>query len=230
MTSSWKTYRIGELAEKVAMGPFGSNIKVETFVDKGIPIISGSHLRGIRLFDHEYNFITVDHAERLKNSIVCAGDVVFTHAGNVGQVAVIPSNSMYPRYIISQRQSFLRCNTNLILPEFITYYFHSREGKGKLLANVNSTGVPSLSQPTTYLKSIEIDVPSLEEQHSIVAILDALTNKVVNNSKINHHLASPRSATDSSPDIRRGNKVSRKVASLAFSCRLEPIASKIDVT
>ncbi len=42
--SEWRTVRIEEIAEKVAMGPFGSNIKVETFVPSGIPIISGQHL------------------------------------------------------------------------------------------------------------------------------------------------------------------------------------------
>ena len=42
----WNYLSIGEIAEKVAMGPFGSNIKVSTFVESGVPIISGNHLRG----------------------------------------------------------------------------------------------------------------------------------------------------------------------------------------
>ena len=45
--SEWKEYRLGDLADKIAMGPFGSNIKVETFQKSGIPIISGMHLHGI---------------------------------------------------------------------------------------------------------------------------------------------------------------------------------------
>ena len=42
--SEWRTATIGRIAEKVAMGPFGSSIKVETFVPEGVPIISGQHL------------------------------------------------------------------------------------------------------------------------------------------------------------------------------------------
>ena len=37
----WRTMRIEDIARKIAMGPFGSNIKVETFVPRGVPIISG---------------------------------------------------------------------------------------------------------------------------------------------------------------------------------------------
>ena len=36
----WNTATINEIAEKVAMGPFGSSIKVETFVPEGVPVIS----------------------------------------------------------------------------------------------------------------------------------------------------------------------------------------------
>ena len=74
-----------DVAEKVAMGPFGSNIKVSTFVPEGVPIISGNHLRGYFLEEPEFNYITEEHADRLKNSIVFPRDLIFTHAGNIGQ-------------------------------------------------------------------------------------------------------------------------------------------------
>jgi type I restriction enzyme, S subunit len=83
----WSAQPIEAIADKVAMGPFGSNIKVETFVESGVPIISGNHLRGLYLDELEYNFITEEHARRtrrLANSLVRAGDIIFTHAGNIG--------------------------------------------------------------------------------------------------------------------------------------------------
>lgn len=75
--SNWPTATILDIAEKVAMGPFGSNIKVSTFVPEGVPIISGNHLRGYFLEESEFNYITEEHAERLKNSIVDAQSPVF---------------------------------------------------------------------------------------------------------------------------------------------------------
>ncbi|MDR0771272.1 MAG: restriction endonuclease subunit S [Burkholderiales bacterium] len=180
MGSDWPIFRIEDIAEKIAMGPFGSNIKVETFVKTGVPVISGAHLRGIRLEDSDFNFVTEEHAERMKNSNVFRGDVIFTHAGNIGQIAYIPPNSQYERYVISQRQFYLRCNLSKADPVFISYYFHSDEGQHKLLANASQTGVPSIARPSSYLKTIELQLPPLEEQRAIANTLGALDDRIDN--------------------------------------------------
>lgn len=174
----WKMTTLGVVAEKIAMGPFGSNIKIETFVDEGVPVISGTHLNGYKLEDKDYNFITSEHADKLKSSIVFADDIIFTHAGNIGQVAYIPKNSKYKKYILSQRQFFLRPKKGQLQTEYLTYFFKTREGQHKLLANANQTGVPSIAQPASYLKSIEINLPPLPEQHAIAAVLSSLDDKI----------------------------------------------------
>lgn len=74
----WKKVKIEKVSEKVGMGPFGSSIKVETFVTTGIPIISGQHLHGSRLNENEgFNFLSLEHAEKLKNANVFRGISVF---------------------------------------------------------------------------------------------------------------------------------------------------------
>jgi len=188
MGCEWEKAKIEDVAEKVAMGPFGSSIKISTFVSEGIPVISGQHLNEVRLHDNEYNFITIDHADKLKNSNVYRGDVIFTHAGNIGQVAYIPENSKYERYIISQRQFYMRCNLKKVLPGFVTYYFKSPEGRHKLLANTSSTGVPSISRPVSYLRTIEVPVPPLPEQRAIAHILGSLDDKIELDRKMNETL------------------------------------------
>ena len=64
MACEWRQTRIEDVAERVAMGPFGSSIKVETFVPNGVPVISGQHLRGSKVDDRVgFNFICEEHAE-----------------------------------------------------------------------------------------------------------------------------------------------------------------------
>ena len=182
----WPVSTIEEVSEKVAMGPFGSAIKVETFVPDGVPIISGKHLHGAKVDDTSgFNFITEEHAQKLANANVQRGDVVFTHAGNIGQVAYIPEHSEFSRYIISQRQFYMRCNRSKVIPEFLTAYFRSHEGKHKLLANTSQVGVPSIAQPVTYLRTIEIPVPPLPEQRAIAHILGTLDDKIELNRRMN---------------------------------------------
>jgi type I restriction enzyme S subunit len=157
--AGWEVKSIGDIAERVGMGPFGSSIKVETFVPEGVPVISGQHLNGLMLEDNGFNFVTPEHAERLSNSNVRRDDIIFTHAGNIGQVAFIPEGSRYERYVISQRQFFMRCDLSQVTPSFIGLYFKSPEGQHRLLANTSSSGVPSIARPVTYLRTIELVIP-----------------------------------------------------------------------
>ena len=185
----WRTMRIEDIARKIAMGPFGSNIKVETFVPRGVPIISGQHLRNSRLDEQSgFNFITEEHAEKLENSNVFPGDVVFTHAGNIGQVAVIPDNVNYERYVISQRQFYLRVDTSKADPAFIARWFHGPVGRHRLLMHASQVGVPSISRPATNLKSILIELPPLSEQRAISEVFDAIDDKIELNRRMNETL------------------------------------------
>jgi type I restriction enzyme S subunit len=188
----WNFKTVGEVTDRVGMGPFGASIKVETFVSEGIPIISGQHLRRFVLDDNTFNFIKDEHAERLANAIVRRGDVIFTHAGNIGQVALIPSNSRYDRYILSQRQFFMRCNLSQITPTFAVLYFSSAEGQQALLANTSSSGVPSIARPVTYLRSIRLLVPPKEVLDAFQSVVEPLIRKLRQNDDENEALANVR--------------------------------------
>ena len=170
----WEMTSVEEIAEKVAMGPFGSNIKVSTFVPSGVPIISGNHLRGYFLEEPSYNYITEEHANRLKNSLVHSKDIVFTHAGNIGQVAMIPNGSEYSTYVLSQRQFYLRCDTSKVCPEYVNLFFHSKEGQHELLSYANQTGVPSIAQPATNLKKIKFPLPPMEAQREWITLVEPI--------------------------------------------------------
>lgn len=188
----WSTVIINDIAEKVAMGPFGSNIKVSTFVSEGVPIISGNHLRGYFLEEPSFNYITEEHAQRLKNSLVYPKDIVFTHAGNIGQVAMIPDDCRYPMYVLSQRQFYLRCDTEKAIPEYVVLFFHSKQGQHELLSYANQTGVPSIAQPATNLKKIPLKLPPIDEQRQWLQVVSPIIKLYQSNVYENEHLSSMR--------------------------------------
>jgi type I restriction enzyme S subunit len=84
----------------------------------------------------------------------------------------------------------MRCDKSRVTPEFVTYFFKSREGQHKLLANTSSTGVPSIAKPVSYLRTIEIPVPPLSEQRAISHALGELERKIDLNCRINETLES----------------------------------------
>ena len=183
----FKKYFISELIDEISMGPFGSNIKVECFVDKGIPVLNGSNLEGYELKEDSFRYVTEEKADSLNKANAYRGDIVITHRGTLGQIVFIPQTSKYDRYVISQSQFRVRCN-HMILPEYMVYYFHTRLGKYKLLSNASQVGVPALARPSTTFQKIEIEIPDIPSQKRIIAILQTIHDKIAINTKINENL------------------------------------------
>ena len=185
----FKKTKIKDLISEISMGPFGSNIKVESFVDDGIPVLNGSNLDGFVLKENSFRYVTEEKADALGKANAHRGDVVITHRGTLGQIVFIPDNSKYDRYVISQSQFRVKCNEK-ILPEYLVYYFHTRIGQFKLLSNASQVGVPALARASTTFQKIEIEVPSIEYQRKIVNYLESIRKKVEINNNINENLYS----------------------------------------
>ncbi|MFY1112677.1 MAG: restriction endonuclease subunit S [Methanosarcinaceae archaeon] len=172
----------------LAMGPFGSNIKSENFVDEGVPVIRGNNLRKFEFNEDDFVFLTESKADELKSSNAFKGDIVITHRGTLGQVGIIPYDSKFDRYVVSQSQMKLKCNTNIVNPYFVYYFLNSRIGQYLLLMNKSQTGVPAIAQPLTSLKKVPIPVPDKDEQDKIVNILFDIDQKIETNRQINQVL------------------------------------------
>lgn len=185
--SEWKEYRLGDLIDEIAMGPFGSNIKVECFVDSGVPVLNGSNLQGFRLNESTYNYVTPQKADSLGRANALRGDVVITHRGTLGQIVFIPDDSKYERYVISQSQFRVKFKKD-IDSQFIVYFFHSRNGQHLLLTNASQVGVPAIARPSTSFKELKAILPPLSVQKKIAAILSSLDEKIETNRKINARL------------------------------------------
>lgn len=165
----YETYRIADLIDEIAMGPFGSNIKVSCFVDSGVPVLNGSNLEGFSLSEKAFRFVTKEKADSLNKANAHRGDIVITHRGTLGQIVFIPQDSRYDRYVISQSQFRVRCNDK-VLPEYLVYYFHTPIGQHKLLSNASQVGVPALARPSSTFQQIEVELPELSIQKELLKL------------------------------------------------------------
>ena len=184
----YETYRIADLIDEIAMGPFGSNIKVSCFVDSGVPVLNGSNLEGFSLSEKTFRYVTRKKADSLNKANAHRGDIVITHRGTLGQIVIIPQDSKYDRYVISQSQFRVRCNDK-VLPEYLVYYFHTPIGQHKLLSNASQVGVPALARPSSTFQQIEVVLPELSIQKCVVEIISTIQKKIANNQELNDNLA-----------------------------------------
>lgn len=184
---NYNTYPIADLIDEIAMGPFGSNIKVDCFVDKGIPVLNGSNLEEFELSEKSFRYVTEEKADSLKKANAYKGDVVITHRGTLGQIVYIPQTAQRDRYVISQSQFRVKCNKK-VLPEYFVYYFHTPIGQHKLLSNASQVGVPALARPSSTFQKIEIEIPDLETQKKVVKLIGSLQTRIKTNAEINDNL------------------------------------------
>ncbi len=192
MSSDWPEHTIDELKApykgSIAMGPFGSRIKAENFVDHGVPVIKGKQLHGAYVQDSGFDFLTKEKAEELKTSMAVRGDLVITYRGTIGQVNIIPHDSKYEKYIVSQSQLKVSLDTEKVNPYFVNYFFRSKLGQHRLLANASQVGVPAIAKASSSVKEILVPCPSLQDQSRVVGMLRSLDNKIELNRQINKTL------------------------------------------
>jgi type I restriction enzyme, S subunit len=175
MPNGWKTVKLMDLAapgRAIISGPFGSNIGKRFFVNSGVPIIRGNNLtKGKRKFvDAGFVFVSRDKAEEL-NTFAVQGDIIYTAAGTIGQVGIIPSNANYGEYVISNKQIRVRLDPQKILSSYAYAILSSdRMIRAVERQNTGST-IPLIN--LSIIKSLVIQLPPLAVQSKIMDILNS---------------------------------------------------------
>jgi type I restriction enzyme S subunit len=173
----WANASFGDTCERVAMGPFGSNIRKDNFIESGVPVVRGGNLKN-GFVDDNFVYITDEKAESLRKSIAYPGDIVITHRGTLGQVGRIPKAARYNRYVVSQSQMLLGCGEGSS-SSFLFEFLRSNTGQHALLANVSQTGVPAIARPTASVKAMRVILPGSR----LLAVFDEVVGVIYDRSE-----------------------------------------------
>lgn len=162
----------------IVSGPFGSNIGKRFFVDEGVPLIRGNNLtKGERLYvDNGYVFISEAKALELQSCEAVADDIVFTAAGTIGQVGLIPRNGIYRKYIISNKQLRLRVNQQKAVPLYLFYWYSGSAIQRRIQVEQRGTSIPVIN--LSILRNLPVPLGSLDEQRTIAEQLSLADEKI----------------------------------------------------
>lgn len=194
MLNNWQFVNLEDVqnpkGRAIVSGPFGSNIGMRFFVPEGIPVIRGNNLTTDmrRFIDDGFVFITEEKANELGNCEALPGDLVFTAAGSLGQVGIIPDKPKYPRYIISNKQLRVRLDPEKVDKLFVFYWLSSPQMVENIQQQNTGSSVPLIN--LSILRKLRVPLPSLPEQRAIAGILGALDDKIELNRRMNRTLES----------------------------------------
>ena len=180
---AWEVKTVGAVAapgkNSCIGGPFGSDLTRKDYVDSpGVPVIRGSNLAGTsaQLNERDFVFVSENKANALQRNMAFPGDVVVTQRGTLGQVCMIPNQSRFARYVLSQSQMKVSVDKSQISAEFLLAYLRSPRALRLIEALTVGTGVPHLN--LGILKAFPVPVPAVDEQGLIVRYLSATDGRI----------------------------------------------------
>lgn len=143
-------------------GPFGSDLTASDYVSvPGVPVIRGGNLSRDQPFvvDEDLVFVSEAKARDLWKCSAVRGDLIVSQRGArlAGQVGLIPEDSRFPRYIVSQSQMKLTVDHRKVDSVFLLHYFQFPCAVREMENRTISTGVPHIN--LSILKSFPIYLP-----------------------------------------------------------------------
>ena len=186
MNSYWKSVKLTEIASKKrwAMngGPFGSKLSRKHYSPDGVPVIRGCNLpAGAKFSFEDFVYVSEEKADELAANNAHPGDLVFTQRGTLGQVGLIPLDSPFPRFVISQSQMKLTVDGDLADPAYLYHVFSSPAVVQSIHNLAFSSGVPHIN--LDILRNFQVDLPPLPIQRRIADILSAYDDLIENSQR-----------------------------------------------
>lgn len=183
-TSDWPTAKIGDVCLRVTKGTTPTT-GGGAFADKGIAFIKVEAITDSGGFlPEKFAFIDAETDERLARSKLQDKDILFTIAGTIGRVAQV-ANDILPANT-NQAVAIVRPNPDLIVPRYL--YYVLRDSKRIQLAKSKVVQSVQANFSLGELSSIELPLPSQNEQRAIAHVLGTLDDKIELNRKQNETL------------------------------------------
>ena len=161
LPKEWKWVRISDIAQKIQIGPFGSQLHSDDYTENGIPLINPKHIKNQKLSPRVR--ISIDKANSLPQYFLEENDIIVGRRGEMGRTAPVlkihagwfcGTGSLYIRL----GQSFISKLYSLILSERRIVDYLEKKSRGTTMANLNSQ----------IINALPIQLISPQEQSQII--------------------------------------------------------------
>ncbi|MBN8195323.1 restriction endonuclease subunit S [Thalassospira povalilytica] len=181
----WTNLTVGELVDaghaEVKTGPFGTQLRASDYVDQGTPVINVRNIGFGTIRPEKLEFISRLTVERLSSHLLKPRDIVFGRKGAVERHVFIKDkqNSWFQGSDCLRLRMIDETRAN---SRYLSYAFLTRSHQSWMIQQCShGATMPSLNQDI--IKRIPINLPPVEVQNSIVAILSAYDDLIENNSR-----------------------------------------------
>ena len=171
--SNPKGFEVKKLSEQVDLiqiGPFGTQLHQEDYIENGIPLINPSHIKNGKIIPNHKLTVSQSKYEELTQYHLRLNDVLLGRRGEMGRCAVVTENEV--GWLCGTGSLFLRPNLEKINPFFLELLLSSDSIK-RYLENV-SQGQTMANLNKTIVGSIPLISPSIEIQNKFFLIAEKI--------------------------------------------------------
>ena len=176
---SWEKVKLGEIAQCIQPGPFGSQLHSSDYSDEGTPIIMPKDMMDGNIAHKGLIYVPEEHLQRLKRHQVFDGDLMVARKGDVRKCVYITENEN--GWLTGSDCLKVSLDKSKCYPKFIYYQLRSPY-IGSWLEQI-SIGATMPSLNTGLLSGIELILPPMIVQKKIADILSAYDKVIENNQK-----------------------------------------------
>lgn len=144
----------------------GYAFKSSKYVSSGYRVMRITNVQKGTLVDDDPKYY--EQSNDLDRYELRVGDILISLTGNVGRVGFV-EESILPAYL-NQRVGCLRIKSDEVCKEYLFHWLNNDSFEDNCIRNSN--GIAQLNMSTEWLKDVEIQLPSLQEQKKIAKILD----------------------------------------------------------
>lgn len=176
-TDDWELRKVTELLKNsssaMKIGPFGSALKKEYFVEEGIKVYAQENAFTGDFSMGDY-YITEDKYKELKSCELYPGDLVISMMGTIGACAIFPKNA--EKGIMNSHLLRLQFN-NEVIPEYIMYLLRDSVLIRKQIDRLSVGSIMS-GLSSSVVKKLVFPISKLAEQKRIVEYLDSIDHLI----------------------------------------------------
>lgn len=164
----WSIAKIKTGVYKVGSGKTPSG-GATSYTDEGILFLRSQNVYDTGLELSNPTYITPEIDDEMKGTRVFPNDVLLNiTGGSIGRCCIFPESLKTAN--VNQHVSIIRVNPNVLLPEYMHYYWISP--LGSLAINLYQTGGNREGMSAEAIKNTLIMLPSMDEQKRICKALD----------------------------------------------------------
>jgi type I restriction enzyme S subunit len=168
----WVEKRLGDLAESISTGPFGTMVHKADYVADGIPMINPMNIIGSRVVPSDKMRVSSKTRDRLSRYVLKKGDIVIGRRGEMGRCALITEKEA--GWLCGTGSFFIRLPQELD-GKFFVALFSSKGFKTKLEENSVGTTMNNLNH--SILESLPILLPPRNVQEAIIERAEKIENE-----------------------------------------------------